>query len=104
MAHRYRFTGKACERHAGERAQCARPSAHRQEAARLHPGPVFCAGYVPHDRYPDGKLDRGHERHCRKDGPRHLRDINFGRFDHKDSIRVTHSSEYVDVTLGPMYL
>ena len=104
MAHAYRFTGKQCERHAGERARCVLPDTHRREAARLHSGPVFCVGHFPHDMYPDGKLSEGHERYCRKNGPRHLRDINFGKFDHKGSIRATHTSEYVDVTLGPMYL
>ena len=101
MAHAYRFTGKACERHAGEDAVCTRASAHRKKAAELHKGPIFRVAYIPHELYPNGVRAPGY---CGADAERHLSDINFGHFDAKGTIRVTHAASHVDINVGPLFL
>jgi len=101
MAHKYRFSGPRCERHAGESESCSAAGAHRRLAASLHRGQVFSVRFVPHALFPGGAHSRGY---CRNDGPRHLRGINFGRFDMRGSVRVPLDLDYVEVELGEAFV
>lgn len=98
LAHAFRFTGPACQRHAGEDTECDPARPYRERAASDVGGKqVFFVRFVRHDLRP--KRGRRTRTYYGRDAKAHLANIRDGAFDHEGTIKVPALGDYVDLVV-----
>ena len=98
LAHAFRFTGPACERHAGQEMQCALSSEDRKLAAEeVGPKQIFFVRFVEHQLRPTrGRRTRTY---YGRDAKAHLANIQSLAFDGEGTITVPPLGKYVDIVV-----